>query len=117
MEWIDLMERRVSCQGRYMHAVNLCEVDDDFLRVTNEAEAEKMVDNVDLLSIDVRRDMDDEFSKQVARIKSNGRISIADCVALTLTRTLDALLLTSDHHKTDLYSRVTKCFIFLEIRD
>jgi hypothetical protein len=42
-----------------MHAVNLCEVYGDFLRVTNEAEAEKMVDNVDLSTIDVRRDMDD----------------------------------------------------------
>jgi hypothetical protein len=59
MEWIDLMERRGSCQGRYIHAVNLCEVYGDFLRVTNEAEAEKMVDNVDLSTIDVRRDMDD----------------------------------------------------------
>ncbi len=91
--------RAESC---HIHAINLCEVYYDFLRVDGPAGAEQMLADVVQLQVTVHEDMDSEFWQQVGRYKADlRRISLADCFCLTLANRLGAEVVTSDHHEFD----------------
>lgn len=94
------------CQA---HAVNLCEVYYDTLRVataydpaTGEAQAREDVAKVLAAGVRVREDLDRDFWELVGRLKVNpGKISLADCFVLALAMRTGATLVTADHHEFD----------------
>lgn len=82
-----------------IHAVNLCEVYYDCLRSYDTEATDRLLDNLLACGVLLRNDMDVEFWKAAGRLKSRGRIALADCFAVTLAAREEAVLLTSDRHK------------------
>lgn len=82
-----------------IHALNLCEVYYDCLRCYGVAQAEILLANLTGAGLVIRDDMDMEFWKAAGTLKARGRISLADCFAVTLAAREDARLLTSDRHE------------------
>lgn len=83
---------------RLVHAVNLCEVYYDTLRMGGPAAAEKAMANVFGAGVVLRSDMDEAFWRQVGQFKvSPGKLSLADCFALALAVRTGGMLVTSDH--------------------
>jgi len=81
-----------------VHAVNLCEVYYDTLRMGGPAAAEKAMANVFGAGVVLRSDMDEAFWRQVGQFKvSPGKLSLADCFALALAVRTGGTLVTSDH--------------------
>lgn len=86
----------------FAHAVNLCEVYYDCIRVDGEEKAEALIRDLMDAGVATRPDTDEDFWKDVGQIKASiGRISLADCFAIALARRLDVAVLTSDHHEFD----------------
>jgi predicted nucleic acid-binding protein len=83
----------------FVHAVNLCEVYYDCLRCYGRDPAEKLIVTLLQAGLMLRSDMDMEFWKSAGKLKSRGRISLADCFAVSLAEREDAVLLTSDRHE------------------
>lgn len=82
-----------------VHAVNLCEVYYDCLRCYGNDATEKLLADFIESGLLLRDDMDVEFWKAAGKLKARGRISLADCYAITLAVREDAVLLTSDRHE------------------
>lgn len=82
-----------------VHAVNLCEVYHDCLRCYGNDPTEKLLDGFMEGGLKIRDDMDADFWKAAGKLKAHGRISLADCFAITLSVREDAVLLTSDRHE------------------
>lgn len=85
----------------YAHAINLCEVYYDTIRVGGLTEAEKFYNDLLLLGIVERNDFDTEFWKEVARLKATHKASLADFCGIVLTNRLGGTFLTADHHELD----------------
>lgn len=83
----------------FVHAVNLCEVYYDCLRCHGNEPAERLIGNLIEAGLIIRSDMDIDFWKVAGNLKARGRISLADCFAVSLAERENALLLTSDHHE------------------
>jgi predicted nucleic acid-binding protein len=83
----------------FIHAVNLCEVYYDCLRCYGSDPAEELIAKLIESGLILRSDMDMEFWKAAGKLKSRGRISLADCFAVSLAEREDAALLTSDRHE------------------
>lgn len=82
------------------HALNLCEVYDDFWRASNQDAAEGAITDLPGLGIEERTDMDSEFWREVGRLKAvHRKVSLADCCALALARRLGANLVSADRHE------------------
>ncbi len=89
-----LLNPEYSCS---IHAVNLCEVYYDFLRVDGVQEAERVTQELIDVGVNVRSDLDDVFWRAIASYKATiRRISLADCFALALANKLNGTVLTSD---------------------
>jgi len=82
-----------------MHAVNACEVYYDCIRTIGEEQADTLIESLTAGNVTIRDDMDEAFWKFAGKIKSSGRISLADTFALSLAAREDAVLLTSDRHE------------------
>jgi PIN domain nuclease of toxin-antitoxin system len=88
-----------------IHAINLCEVYYDTLRVaakldpaTSQSQAQGDVAKVIAAGVELREDIDEAFWQMVGQFKvSPGKISLADCFALALAIRTGATLVTSDH--------------------
>ena len=84
------------------HALNLCEVYYDFHRASGESVAENAIVDLEKLGVQASEALTPDVWRKAAEIKSvHRRISLADCFALTLAASLDAELLTADHHELD----------------
>ncbi|HCE68596.1 MAG: hypothetical protein A2X82_01195 [Geobacteraceae bacterium GWC2_55_20] len=83
----------------FVHAVNLCEVFYDCLRCHGNDSAEKLLANLIEAGLILRDEMDLDFWKAAGHLKARGRISLADCFAVSLAEREDAVLLTSDRHE------------------
>jgi PIN domain nuclease of toxin-antitoxin system len=93
---------RDSSNQCYAHAVNLCEVFYDFCRASGESVAEASIRDLLRDGLILRADMDQEFWQAAGKIKAApGRVSLADCFAITLARRLDGEVVTADHHEFD----------------
>ena len=80
------------------HALNLCEVYYDFHRVLGEANADRILEELQAAGV-MRRD---DISRSVSVLKSEfRRVSLADCFALALAHDLGAKLMSADHHELD----------------
>ena len=86
----------------WIHAINLCEVYYDFLRVVEEAAAEQVLSDLKAFDVQVVTAMEDALWKQAATYKAIlRRISLADCFALALANQTGGVLITSDHAEFD----------------
>lgn len=97
--------------GYAMHAVNVCEVYYDSLRVGGAAIAADIFEILGKLGLVFRRDLDDVFLQEVGQLKVAYRISLADAFAVALARRLGATLVSSDHHEFDPLAQAGACHI------
>ena len=89
-----LLNPEYSCS---IHAVNLCEVYYEFLRVDGVEEAERVTQELIDIGVNIRSDLDDAFWRAIASYKATiRRISLADCFVLALANKLGGTVLTSD---------------------
>ncbi len=91
------------------HAINLCEVYYDAVRKDSEARAQDVLNDLQAVGIVERNDLDQAFWQEAGKLKAKGKISIADCFAITLTNRIGGSLLTSDHHELDAVAAVGVC--------
>ena len=84
------------------HSVNLCEVFYDGIRRSDLSSAQQVIEDLMILGLTQRSDMDIAFWQLVGQLKVNpGKISLADCFALALAIRTGGTLVTSDHHEMD----------------
>lgn len=85
-----------------MSAVNLLEIAYDSIRRSGDPQAgRELLDVVYQLPIRIHWQIDDEVFQHAARFKASCRISLADSFALALAETLNAAVVTTDHHEFD----------------
>ena len=88
--------------NRFVHALNLAEVYYDQRRALGEQLAQNRLDTLYLLGVTAREDLDAAFWQDAARIMADyGKVSLADCCGLALTRRVGGTFLTSDRHEMD----------------
>lgn len=85
----------------FAHAINLCEVYYDAVRVGGVAMAEGSLRDLFDLGIIERADFDSEFWKEVALLKAEFHASLADFCGVVLTNRLRGVFLTADHKDFD----------------
>ena len=95
----------------YAHAINLCEVYYDAIRVGGLADAEKSLQDLFDLGVIERNDFDTAFWKEVGCLKAKHKASLADFCAIALTNKLNGTVLTSDHHEFDKLAQDAVCSI------
>lgn len=85
----------------YLHIINLCEVYYDALkRNESEEQANQIVEDLREAGVIFYEGLN-EIWKNVAKIKANYKIPLADCFALSLAVHLNAKLVTTDHTDFD----------------
>jgi len=87
--------------GCCAHAINLCEVYYDFLRVADRKTAINAIKDLIGFGLIIRDDMDSGLWRAAGDLKATYRLSLADCFAVALTSRVDGKLVTSDHHEFD----------------
>jgi predicted nucleic acid-binding protein len=86
----------------YAHAINLCEVYYDAVRIGGDADAQAALQTLANLRIIFREDIDAAFWQDAGRLKADHRrVALADCFCMALARRLNAELVTSDHREFD----------------
>jgi len=102
-EGADVVENALLDEGSQCmaHAINLCEVFYDFHRAGGESAADNAIADIKALGLVERDDFDEPFWRDAGKLKAQGKISLADCFAITLTNRVGGTLLTSDHHEMD----------------
>jgi predicted nucleic acid-binding protein len=80
----------------YVHAINLCEVYYDFLKVSDELQASLAIDGLRAAGVMVCIDMDEAFWRQAGRYKVSFRMSLADAFLASLAERFSAEIVTSD---------------------
>lgn len=85
----------------YAHAINLCEVYYDAIRVGGLADADTSLNGLFTLGLVERNDFDISFWKEVAWLKADKKASLADFCGIVLTNRLMGSFLTCDHHELD----------------
>jgi predicted nucleic acid-binding protein len=103
-----LLEQGSQCMA---HAINLCEVFYDFHRAGGENAANNAIVDMRTLGLVERDDFDESFWRAAGKLKAQGKISLADCFAITLTNRVGGTLLTSDHHEMDTLAAAGVCSI------
>lgn len=85
----------------YVHAINACEVYNDFLRVADTETAQTAVTDLVEVGLIISKDLDSALWQAAGGYKATQRLSLADCFALALTNRLGGELVTSDHKEFD----------------
>jgi len=94
----------------YAHALNLCEVYYDFVRLSGERTARATLADLRRVGVRPRRDLSERFWRRAGYLKGTIRkVSLADCFAIALADELNAVILTSDHHEFDPLARQGVC--------
>jgi predicted nucleic acid-binding protein len=106
--WAHLSDPGITC---FAHAINLCELYYDVYRDAGETLAESAIDDLRALGVIERNDFDEAFWKEAGRLKVRGKVSLADCCAITLTNRVGGTLMTSDHHELDVIAAAGICSI------
>jgi PIN domain nuclease of toxin-antitoxin system len=84
-----------------MHKLNLLEVYYGFYSEQGRECAGKMLSDVKKLNIEIIDNFSDEIFLQAGRLKASYRMSLADSILVAQSITLDATILSSDHHELD----------------
>ena len=96
----------------FAHAVNLCEVYFDGMRVDGEVKAEALIRDLMDAGVTIRSGVDEDFWKDVGQIKASiGRVSLADCFAIALARRLNVAVVTPNHHEFDKIAAHETCAV------
>jgi len=83
-----------------VHAINLCEVYYELLRLTDQVRAKETISRLLVAGLIVREDMDTEFWQEAGNYKATiKRVSLADCFCLALANRLGAEIITADRHE------------------
>ena len=85
----------------FAHAINLCEVYYDAIRVGGLIDADATLVDLFALGVIEKNDFDTEFWKEVGSLKANHRASLADFFGIVLANRLGGTFVTSDHHELD----------------
>ncbi len=100
----DVVENLLNDEECYIHALNMSEVYKDYLTRNNSIEeANQLVEDLTVSAgIKIYKQFDDSIWKRAAILKYQvRRISLADCVGLSLSEKLNVSFYTSDHHEMD----------------
>ena len=82
-----------------MNKLNLLEVYYDLFRTYGKERADKILDEIKRLPIQIYHDISDEVFAIAGRLKASYKISLADSIALAQTIATCGELLTADHHE------------------
>jgi len=93
----------------YAHAINLCEVYYDAIRIGGLADADSSLKALFELGVVERNDFDVEFWKDVGLLKAHNKASLADFCGVALTNRLKGTFLTADHHEFDKIAADSVC--------
>jgi predicted nucleic acid-binding protein len=86
----------------FVAAVNVYEVVYDAYRTTGgETSAKKVLDVMNQLRCSIVWDLSPELMLEAAKFKHAYKVSLADSIALGLSKRLQARLVTCDHHEFD----------------
>jgi PIN domain nuclease of toxin-antitoxin system len=109
----DVVERAITDPNNicYAHAINLCEVYYDAIRVGGLADAEKSLQDLFDLGVVEQNDFDTDFWKEVGRLKAKNKASLADFCAIVLANNRGGTILTSDHHEFDKIAQDNICAV------
>jgi len=80
----------------YVHAINLCEVYYDSLRVSGEKAALALLSDVDALGIVVSEEMDAAFWQDAGRHKADMKLPLGDCFLLAMAGRIGGEVVTAD---------------------
>jgi predicted nucleic acid-binding protein len=83
----------------FAHSINLCEVYYDVLRAADEPTADQAIRDLLNAGVIERDEMDQPFWRDAGKIKSRGRISIADAFCATLANRVGGEVVTSDRRE------------------
>jgi PIN domain nuclease of toxin-antitoxin system len=111
-EQVDLILADTSYQCA-AHAINFCEVYYDLLRFNSAKVAAQAIDDLLMAGVQVRDDMDIAFWQQAGNYKVDpGKLSLADCFALSLAMRMEATLVTSDRREFERIVEFGLCPIY-----
>jgi predicted nucleic acid-binding protein len=82
-----------------MNKINLLEVYYDVFKSYNEQEADRMLETVKEMPIEVIQELDDAVLKKAGYFKARYKISLADSIVLAESVTRNGILITSDYHE------------------
>lgn len=96
-----IVEGMLNDRGRecFAHSINLCEVYYDALRAADEPTADQAIQDLMNAGVIERGEMDPALWREAGKIKSRGRISIADAFCAALTQRLGGEAVTSDRRE------------------
>lgn len=80
----------------YVHAVNLCEVYYDSIRVSGEEAADAILSDVGVLGIIVSEEMDAAFWQDAGRHKADMKLPLGDCFLLAMASRVGGEVVTAD---------------------
>ncbi|MBX3042739.1 MAG: PIN domain-containing protein [Ignavibacteriae bacterium] len=86
----------------YIHQINLLEIHYGIARSDGIGLADNILTEIRKLPIKVVDKIDNHLFDSSSYFKRNYKISLADSIALGLSRSLKAKLITSDHHEFDI---------------
>ena len=102
---------RAHREETFIHAVNFLEIFYNTEREFDRARAERVWDIVDRLKIQVRHDFDRDFLRDASFVKTQHKMSLADCFAVALARRLNCPLVSTDHHELDAIHAAGVCSV------
>jgi len=83
----------------FMNKINLLEVYYDVIKSYDKREADKMLEIVKEMPVEIVKELNDDVMKKAGYLKSKYRISLADSVALAESVIRNGELVSSDHHE------------------
>lgn len=86
----------------YIHQINLLEIHYGIVRSDGIELANHILAEIRKLPLEVVDKIDNHLFANSSYFKSNYKISLADSIALGLSKSLKAKLVTSDHHEFDI---------------
>lgn len=95
----------------FAHSINLCEVYYDTLRASDEATADQAITDLFAAGVIERNEMDPAVWREVGKIKSRGRISIADAFCAALAQRLGGEAVTSDRREFEPLAAAGVCSV------
>jgi predicted nucleic acid-binding protein len=95
----------------FAHSINLCEVYYDTLRASDETTADQAISDLSAAGVIERNDMDSTLWREVGKIKSRGRISIADAFCAALAQRLSGEAVTSDRREFEPLAAAGVCTV------
>ncbi len=95
----------------FAHSINLCEVYYDTLRASDEVTADQAITDLFAAGVIERNEMDPILWREVGKIKSRGRISIADAFCAALAQRVGGEAVTSDRREFEPLAAAGVCTV------